>query len=159
MYVFLDFNQVLKKSSAQSEFISVDKLVDISKTKNSSLFSQLNSIFLNQKMIEWATEKQGIAKFYLWSASNPALLQLIKELFSPLFTAVISTRETGLHKSEVASYDAIIKMFDIKLEESLLIDDQIENVNAAVAAGWQAIHFTSTANCLQQFDTLTKENQ
>jgi len=143
--IFFDFNQVLKRSAPQTDFAPVqDQLSQ----------QLLQNIFLNQPLIKWAKTHQANFKFYIWSASDPDLLQLIKVLFKPIFTGLISTRATGLQKSEVASYGQIAAQFKLKPAEALLIDDQIENVQTAQRAGFQAIHFVNTADCLRQLDII-----
>jgi FMN phosphatase YigB (HAD superfamily) len=133
MNVFFDFNQVLKKSIAEPGFID---------------HPLLSGSFINQQLIEWSQKHNN--KYFIWSASDPKVLQLIKEKFNPLFSSVISSQETGLRKNEVSSFAQVEKLINALPQDCLLIDDQLENTQTAQAAGWQAIHFTSTTKCLRQ---------
>ena len=151
--VIFDFNQVLKKSSTEVGFIHISQLTDISNVSRNKQ-ALLSDLFLNQQLIEWAKHHQSQCHFYIWSASNPKTLQLIKELFSPLFANVFSTHETGLHKSDVTSYQVLTQKVGSQASECLLIDDQLYNTEAAKKAGWQAIHFISTSDCLRQLDII-----
>lgn len=49
--------------------------------------------------------------------------------------------EVGLLKPDAAIYDHHVKAFDLKPAATLFIDDSPANVDGAIDAGWQAVHF------------------
>lgn len=46
-------------------------------------------------------------------------------------------------KPEQGIYDLHVQSFDLNPASSLFIDDSMPNVEGAIAAGWQSVHFTS----------------
>ncbi|SON54695.1 alpha-D-glucose-1-phosphatase [Hartmannibacter diazotrophicus] len=55
----------------------------------------------------------------------------------------------GVMKPDPAIYKAHVEAFDLDPAATVFIDDKLENVDAAKAAGWQGIHF-SDAEALRQ---------
>jgi 2-haloacid dehalogenase len=53
--------------------------------------------------------------------------------------------EIGLIKPDRAIYDRHVEVFDLDPAASLFIDDSPANVEGAIAAGWQGIHFRDPA--------------
>lgn len=53
--------------------------------------------------------------------------------------------EIGLIKPDREIYDTHARSFDLDPEACLFIDDSEKNVEGAIAAGWQAVHFTGAA--------------
>lgn len=53
--------------------------------------------------------------------------------------------EIGLIKPDRAIYDRHVDVFDLEPSACLFIDDSKPNVEGAIAAGWQAIHFRDPA--------------
>ncbi len=53
--------------------------------------------------------------------------------------------EIGLIKPDREIYDTHVKSFDLDPKACLFIDDSEKNVEGAIAAGWQAVHFTGAA--------------
>tara|TARA_B100001105_G_scaffold244225_1_gene225798 strand:- start:43 stop:669 length:627 start_codon:yes stop_codon:yes gene_type:complete len=53
--------------------------------------------------------------------------------------------EIGLIKPDQAIYDRHVDVFDLDPAACLFIDDSLPNVEGAIAAGWQAVHFVDPA--------------
>jgi len=68
---------------------------------------------------------------------------------------VISAYE-GLVKPEPAIYQLILERYNLVPEESLFIDDNKKNIEAAEALGIHGIHFTTLEDCKKQFEALLK---
>ena len=64
-------------------------------------------------------------------------------------SGVVSARVQQI-KPEPAIFDTSARLFGAAPEELLFIDDVMVNVQAARAAGWQALHFTDVAAVEQQ---------
>ena len=54
---------------------------------------------------------------------------------------VTVSAEVGLLKPDAAIYNHHVKAFDLMPAATLFIDDSQPNVDGAIAAGWQAVHF------------------
>ena len=63
------------------------------------------------------------------------------------FEARIFSGRVGLLKPEATLFDHVRDNLALDLEHSLFIDDHSDNVSAARACGWQALHFESAAQC------------
>ncbi len=62
--------------------------------------------------------------------------------FLNLPRGVTVSGEVGLIKPDIAIYEKHAKDFGLTPENTIFIDDSFPNVEAARAAGWQAVHFT-----------------
>jgi putative hydrolase of the HAD superfamily len=67
--------------------------------------------------------------------------------FMTLFRGGVFSCRVRLLKPEPAIYALALKRFGIAAHETLFIDDLAHNVDAARAAGWQGLHFTSPEAC------------
>lgn len=71
--------------------------------------------------------------------AHPALMACFR-------SGVYSSR-VRLIKPEAALFRLAAERFDAPAQDLLLIDDHRDNVAAARAAGWQALHFSDAASC------------
>jgi 2-haloacid dehalogenase len=87
-----------------------------------------------------------------WSAETfPVALK--KFDFLQWFEGIVVSGEEMTRKSFPEIYHTTLKRFEIKAEESLFIDDNLRNIEAAAALGIQCIHFISP----QQLEKKLKE--
>lgn len=87
-----------------------------------------------------------------WSAETfPVALK--KFDFLQWFEGIVVSGEEMTRKPFPEIYHTALKRFEIKAEESLFIDDNLRNVEAAAALGIQCIHFISP----QQLEKKLKE--
>ncbi len=64
-----------------------------------------------------------------------------------LFRDGVFSARVGVVKPEPAIYALALQRFGTAAAETLLIDDLQDNVDAALAAGWQALRFENAAQC------------
>ncbi|MAY61595.1 MAG: 2-haloalkanoic acid dehalogenase [Rhizobiales bacterium] len=62
--------------------------------------------------------------------------------------------EIGLIKPDRAIYDRHVDVFDLDPAACLFIDDSKPNVDGAISAGWQAIHFRDPSQLRHELSTL-----
>lgn len=62
--------------------------------------------------------------------------------FLNLSRGITVSGEIGLIKPDRAIYDHHVRAFGLEPAATLFIDDSTKNVEAAIAAGWQAVQFT-----------------
>lgn len=67
--------------------------------------------------------------------------------FLSLFREGVFSARVQLVKPEPEIFAHALKVFGIKAEHTLFIDDVVHNTDAARAAGWQAVHFQDAAQC------------
>lgn len=90
-------------------------------------------------------------KIYLLSNTNEIHLQEFQRkynLLSPeapfdeLFDAAYYSHRIGHRKPNAAAFEFVLEKHGLKAEETLFIDDSINNIEAAQALGIQTIHLT-----------------
>ena len=74
--------------------------------------------------------------------------------FLNLPRGVTVSGEIGILKPERGIYDRHVEVFDLDPEACLFIDDSEKNVEGAIEAGWQAVHFTSAEKLRQDLGQL-----
>lgn len=62
--------------------------------------------------------------------------------FLDQFEAVVVSGEERVAKPDPAVFDLVVRRFGLDPTRTLLVDDRMVNVEAAAAAGWQAVRFT-----------------
>ena len=67
--------------------------------------------------------------------------------FIALFRAGIFSARVNLIKPDPAIFAHALEQFAIAAPDTLFIDDVLHNVQAARAAGWQALQFRDAAQC------------
>ncbi len=74
-----------------------------------------------------------------------------KKLFK-YFSGVTISAELKLLKPQREIYDQFCKIHKLRPEECLFIDDQLQNVQAAINAGWQAYQFKGALDLISFFE-------
>lgn len=89
-------------------------------------------------------------RYALYMLSNTSALHV--EVFEPMykeaagvsmhdvFTKLYYSHEIGWHKPDHEAWEHVIKDAGIKAEETLFLDDSIQNIKASQELGFQAIH-------------------
>jgi len=90
----------------------------------------------------------GRPLYYLSNMPEPFALHLERtHAFLGLFRRGVFSSRAGLIKPERAIFDHAAEQFGIDPAHTLFIDDHADNVVAARAAGWLALHFRDPAQC------------
>ena len=91
---------------------------------------------------------RGWPLFYLSNMPEPFAQHLERHHdFLALFRRGVFSSRVQLIKPERAIFDHAARDFAVDPAHTLFIDDYEANVEAARAAGWQALHFESPAQC------------
>jgi putative hydrolase of the HAD superfamily len=97
----------------------------------------------------------GHALYFLSNMPAPYADRLeAAHAFLALFRAGVFSARVKLMKPDAAIYALAIDSFGIAPDETVFIDDLAPNVEAARAAGWQGVHFTSPAQCEAELQRL-----
>ncbi len=105
----------------------------------------------------------NLAKDYpIWLLSNTNPYHIIKEERLKLFDKIrggIYSYDVGSRKPEEEIYYKALEIAEVNAEDSLFIDDLIENVEMAMSLKMNAIHFKSFNNLNEQIEQfLTTRN-
>lgn len=68
---------------------------------------------------------------------------------------IVDSSRERTRKPEAAFFQVAIERSGVAATHSLLIDDVVENIEAAAALGWQVLHFTDNHQALSQLQRLT----
>ena len=71
---------------------------------------------------------------------EPMYLEAAGETMHDVFTRIYYSHEIGWHKPDHEAWEYVIKDAGIKAEETLFLDDSIQNIKASQELGFQAIH-------------------
>ena len=86
-----------------------------------------------------------------WSGLRP---WIIREKFEDAFDAMTISAEAGVMKPDARIYQIALETLGVRPEESVFLDDVIENVKGARAVGMAAIHFTQPEQALKELKQL-----
>lgn len=86
---------------------------------------------------------RGVRCYALSNSSAETLprSELAQELLAK-FDGVLVSGEVGLLKPDAAIYAAAVELFELDPSDTWFVDDSRPNVDAAIACGWNGIHFT-----------------
>lgn len=73
-----------------------------------------------------------------------------KYCFFKKFTDIIVSAELGVLKPDKRIYLHLIEKYNLRVEETIFIDDIMANVQGAKQIGMYGIHFTNTIDCRNQ---------
>ncbi len=97
---------------------------------------------LDQEMVRFIQALRPRFKTALLSNASPYLRELLDELdVVDLFDAVVISALVGVQKPDPAIYHIVLERLGLAPEQTLFVDDFIQNVEAARALGMQALHF------------------
>ena len=65
-----------------------------------------------------------------------------------LFDWIFDSSEIGHRKPDLGFWAYVETSAQVARATVVLIDDRLENIEAAIAHGWHGIHFSDTARCL-----------
>ena len=105
-----------------------------------------DSIELLPHAVEWtASLKERGYHLYIISNYGEYTLEQTKEKmdFLKYMDGAIFSYQYQIIKPDARIYEQLLKNYDLKAQECVFIDDKAENVEAAKAAGYQGIVFTT----------------
>lgn len=74
----------------------------------------------------------------------------LQPFWDKTITSIFSASKIGTHKSEPAAYRAVLSKLAIEANETLYIDDNSENIEAARSAGLQTIRYTDNQQVITE---------
>jgi putative hydrolase of the HAD superfamily len=109
-------------------------------------------------------EDAGYEQYCLTNGSKEYLQHVTGEKFqeayhfslNDLFSddRIVLSAKINIVKPEPEIYQHTEKMFDLQQRKNIFIDDNLRNSEAATAAGWNGIHFTTLQDCLQKLESV-----
>lgn len=143
-----------------AEQVIIQKLVAILFTPKKFIATR---IFIQKgiELVQWCKE-QGFRAYVLsnWDAESFNLLRAQNKSILDLFDGIIISGEHNCFKPDEQLYQRLLKTFNIQPHNCIMIDDRIENIQAARRLDIHGIHYASSKKYLNgshDFDTIEKE--
>ncbi len=99
----------------------------------------------NVKLIKPLKEKYKVYGLTNWSAETLPIARRKYDFFE-LFDGIVVSGEEKLVKPDPRFYRVLLNRYNLKAKETLLIDDNAENIRAAEKLGFQTVHVTPELN-------------
>lgn len=111
---------------------------------------------LDEDLITYLRNLRPHYKTALLSNAWDDLRQMIEEIWKidDAFDQILISAEVGLVKPDRLIYERIISDLGVKSDEAVFVDDFPQNVEAARAAGLEAIHFLGPDQSLRDLQSL-----
>jgi FMN phosphatase YigB (HAD superfamily) len=116
------------------------------KLKVDSSYKLFDHFELNEVLIKHLKILSESIPVYMFTSDFIQEDVSLRSQVTPLFTKVYSARAMGMSKSEFDTYKFIANDLNLKPEEILFIDDNLNNVKAARDAGMEIIHFKDNSD-------------
>jgi epoxide hydrolase-like predicted phosphatase len=97
---------------------------------------------LDPQMVQFIHELRPRFKTALLSNASPQLRDLLEELdVTDAFDEIVISGEVGVQKPHAAIYRMLLERLDLAPEETIFVDDFVENIDRAQQLGMQTLHF------------------
>lgn len=71
-----------------------------------------------------------------------------------LFDLIITSAEAGVRKPDPRFYEIMLERLGVTAAAVVFVDDNVENIAAALELGMRTVHFRSTAQAISELDEL-----
>ena len=97
---------------------------------------------LDQEMIQFIQALRPHIKTALLSNASPQLRDLLDELdVTSVFDVIVISGLVGVQKPDLAIYHIVLERLSLAPEETLFVDDFVQNIEAARSLGMRTLHF------------------
>ena len=153
------FEDLEKGDISVEEFYTIFRKETSTNLSDQQIKTAWNGMLVSftKERIDWLRKIKERYNIYLFSNTNQIhydeIMSLYKrdigsEDFNELFIKPYYSHEMRLRKPYSNSFQHIIDEQNLKVEETLFIDDTIKNVDAAIALGLQTIHLVAPKTVL-----------
>lgn len=110
----------------------------------------------NEPLLALAAKLKGKLPRFILSNTNAIHIEFVFRRYPYIrdFDGHILSNEVGLQKPDPAIYELTVQRFGLRAERAVFIDDLQVNVDAARAAGLQAIHHQTNDQTLRELTNL-----
>ena len=107
---------------------------------------------VDTKLVQFLRDLRSGYKTAILSNAWPGSRQIFTEIFGlgDAVDEMIISAEEGVAKPDIRFYRIALNRLDVQPEETVFVDDLIENVQAAQAIGIRSIHFKSTEQAIAE---------
>lgn len=157
------FDKIETGSIAPKDFIhSLQKIIAQANVSDQEIINAWNALMGNTPLekLEWAKQLRPQFKTFLLSNTNFFHIEWLNadlqkrygiSNLNPFFDKVYFSHEIGFRKPNVEAFTYVLEKESLKAEETLFIDDRIENIEGAQKAGLQTFHLTDKSILMDLF--------
>jgi len=100
--------------------------------------------------------KKAGYKLYALSDNVTEIIDYLKTAYDfwPLFDGITFSQDIGYVKPQPEIFHHLITKNQIKIEESIFIDDVLSNIEGAQSLGFATIHFENSLQCKRELEVL-----
>ena len=147
--VIFDFSRVLLHPKDPQYAGKLNDLYRDVKTKNPFLFFDFFTI--DDQLLTWLESRKNTVTLCLYTSeiiqNDPAIFPRLEQTFGK---NIFSAKDFGWSKRNSEDYLTLAKKIEVDPQNILFVDDTIENVKAAQAAGYTAIQFFSPEHTIEE---------
>jgi len=135
---------------SDDDFIAELNKISSSTLDKEKVFKAWNSLLIGfpEERIELLRKLKPQYRLFLFSNTNSIHVKTFEKMFhsqfqssfSDLFEKIYYSHVMGLRKPDAASFQFILKDSNLKSEETLFIDDALNNIEGAKAVGLKTLH-------------------
>jgi FMN phosphatase YigB (HAD superfamily) len=115
----------------------------------------LKKIELNRKLFEWIENNNDKYVFSILSNYTGDIVGQLKKTGNlSNFETIITPKEYSLYKPDQKIFNILLKNINGTPNESLFIDDSIENIKAAKKLNFKAIHYKNNLDFFKKINNL-----
>lgn len=111
------------------------------KLSTNSDFNFLETFELNGELIDYIEAVKDKLPSYIFTSESiqddPAIIDKLNSTFTKIFSA----KKMGISKKDPRAYEFIAKELNFNPNEILFIDDSLENIEVAINAGLETMHY------------------
>lgn len=112
-------------------------------------YNVLDYFYLNLELIECYKSLAATKNIYLFTEGNMHTIPELQKELDTVFKKLVSAKDVGFSKNDPQVYIQLANVLDVTPGEALFIDDKQENIDAAITAGFQTLHFVSTEKTIK----------
>ena len=120
-------------------------------------FNFFDHFELNTELLKYYFSlKENGVKLYIITEGNIQNDPKIKNNLDRVFTEIFSSEKLGLSKKESELYTNIVAKLNLESSDVIYIDDNEENIDAAVAAGLEVVKYRNNQDLILKLPTKQK---
>ncbi|NOY99705.1 MAG: HAD family phosphatase [Chloroflexi bacterium] len=147
----------LGKITAKEHLLNVMRVLDLPENEVESFYAQFfGGDKVDYALIDYIRSLRPVYKTALLSNAWDDLRQMIVDVwkFDDAFDHMTISAEIGVAKPMAAIYELTLEKLGVAPEESVFVDDFIENIEAARALGMHGIHFKEPEKALATLEQM-----
>lgn len=140
------------QSSTNDVWLAVQQRLDLTAEQLLELQSDFwSGDRFDEPLLEWIAARRNRYRTALLSNAWNDVRQFLNRhsKVAQAFDLIVISAEEGVMKPDRRIYDRALARLRVEPHEAVFVDDVLENVEAAQAAGWQAVHYTAGLNVPQ----------